>query len=86
MKQIEKLVGQIAELKGYATNKSQAIEMGLSSYIDVEFNSAYGGYRVVMVNISNGGHFGALGESASCTRKSKGAMMSFLEGYINALS
>ena len=86
MKQVQNLVEQIASLKGYAISKDEAISKGLQSYIAVEYASHYGGYRVVMVDVSNGGHGGALGESSSCARRSKSKMIDFLQGYLNALN
>ena len=86
MKQVKLLVEQIANIKGYAISKDDAINMGLYSYIEVEYNNAYGGYRVVMVRVDSGGHFGALGESSICPRRSKSKMIDFLKGYLNGLN
>ena len=86
MKTIEKLVSEIASIKGFATNKEEAINNGQTEYIEVEFASCYGGYRVNMVQVRNGAHHGALGESSSCPRRTKGKMIIFLEGYINGLN
>lgn len=86
MKQVKLLVEQIANIKGYAISKDDALNKGLQSYIEVEYSNAYGGYRVVMVRVEGGGHFGALGESSICPRRSKSKMIAFLQGYLNALN
>ena len=86
MKQVQYLVEQIASLKGLAISEDEAIAKGLQSYIAVEHASHYGGYRVIMVNVSNGGHGGALGESSACSRRTKSKMVDFLQGYLNAIS
>jgi hypothetical protein len=86
MKQIEKLVSEIALIKGFATNKDEAINNGLTEYIEVEFASCYGGYRINMVQVKNGAHHGALGESSACPRRTKGKMIEYLEAYINGLN
>lgn len=85
MKDIKILVAKIAEIKGLATSKEQAIEMGLTSYLYVEYSSYYGGYRVCSVTVDSGSHFGALGESSICARRTKSKMIAFLNGYLNAL-
>lgn len=86
MKQVQYLVSLIAQIKGLAISEDEAIEKGLQSYLAVEHSSHYGGYRVVSVNILNGGHGGALGESSACSRRTKSKMVDFLQGYLNAIS
>lgn len=85
MKDIKILVAKIAEIKGLATSEKQAIELGLKHYLEVEYASCYGGYRVCSVSVEHGGHSGALGESSICARRTKSKMIAFLNGYLNAL-
>ena len=85
MKEVKILVAKIAEIKGLATSEKQAIEMGLKHYLDAEYASCYGGYRICSVSVETGGHSGALGESSICARRTKSKMIVFLNGYLNDL-
>lgn len=60
-KTLQYFVELIAEKANLATNKEQAIKMGLDKYLYLEYNSVYGGYRLVNVGINNGAHYGAFG-------------------------
>jgi len=86
MKQIQKLVEDIAKIAGLPISRQQANEMQKDYFLHIEYARHYGGYRVVNVNVKHGGHSGAFGESASCGRRSKGQMIDFLTGYLNAIS
>lgn len=85
MKEVQLFVAQISEISGLATSKEQAIELGLKHFLSVDNVAHYGGYRVCSVSVENGGHSGAFGESSVCKRRTKKEMLSFLNGYLNAL-
>jgi len=86
MKYLNQILEDIAELAGLSTSKDAAIKNGHDRYLQLEYNSAYGGYRLVNVLVKNGGHNGAFGESSSCARVSKKEMQSYLNGLLNGLS
>jgi hypothetical protein len=84
MKEIKQLVGEIASKFNLAINKEDAINKNQDKYIYCEFASCYGGYRLVMVGVSNGGHYGAFNESSCCSRRGKKEMVSYLNGLLNS--
>lgn len=81
MKNLQILLANIAHLLDLAITKQGAIDKGYDYYL--EYNSNYGGYRLVNVNITNGGHRGAFGESSACARRSLKVMTAYLEGVYN---
>jgi len=62
-KEIDALVIELAETAGLSTSKEQAIAKGHKAYLSSEYASVYGGYRLIMVNVTNGAHGGAFGYS-----------------------
>jgi len=55
------LLADLAGMTNQATSKDTAVSMGKSHYLYIEYSSAYGGYRIVNVGVSNGSHAGAFG-------------------------
>jgi len=60
-KDLQYFVELIAKKTGLATNKEQAIKLGLDKYLYLEYNSVYGGYRLVNIQVGTGAHYGAFG-------------------------
>ena len=85
MKNLNIIVKDIASLLNLATSKSESIEKGFTHYIELEYNSNYGGYRLNSVNNQHGGHSGVFGESASCPRRSLKVMEAYLNGLYNGI-
>lgn len=90
MKQLNQILELIASELNLATNKKQAIELNLHYYLNLDYNSVYGGYRLINVAVDGGGHFGAFGGSScdgsSCdARRTKKEMESYLEGLYNGV-
>lgn len=83
MKNLNIILENIAHLLNLATSKEEAIEKGYDYYLELEYNSHYGGYRLNNVNITNGGHRGAFGESSTCSRRSLKVMEAYLNGIYN---
>lgn len=78
MKEIKRLLQEIADGSGIATNKG-SLE---GRHLAMEYASCYGGYRAIMVDDKSGGHGGAFGESSCVGRRSKKEMIAFLEGVL----
>lgn len=58
-KQISQLVKEVADLAGLANNKAAAVAANQPSYLSFENAACYGGYRLIMVGVNNGAHYGA---------------------------
>ena len=82
MKKLNILLSEIATVLNLATSKEGALKLGQTEFLELDYSSIYGGYRVVNVNINSYAHGGALGCSDTCNRKSLKAMTSFLEGFL----
>ena len=82
MKKLNILLEQVATVLNLATSKEQALKLGQTEFLKLDYSSTYGGYRIVNVNINSYAHSGALGCSDTCERKSLKAMTSFLEGVL----
>ena len=83
---IKSLVNRIAELTKKASSYNEAIEKGLNSYLTLDFNSNYGGYNLVSVNIEGGGHGTAFYCFSSCGNRLKYKdMVNKLESFICGL-
>lgn len=67
-KEIDLLVAELAKEAGLTTSKEAAKQAGQTHYLDTDYNSVYGGYRLVMVNTQGGGHAGAFGYSGTEAR------------------
>ena len=79
--ELQNLLRTISELSGISTDKKE----GEKYHLYLDFAACYGGYRLVMVNNENGGHFGAFGESSCCGRLSAGKMADKLRTIVNTL-
>ena len=79
--ELQNLLRTISELSGISTDKKE----GEKYHLYLDFAACYGGYRLVMVNNENGGHFGAFGESSCCGRLSAGKMADKLRTIENTL-
>jgi len=84
-KQISQLVKEAADLAGLANNKKQAIELGQKSYLAFENAAVYGGYRLIMIGVDNGAHYGAFNMGSTCPRLKPAAFADMLIGLINGL-
>ena len=82
MKKLNMLLEQVATVLNLATSKEQALKLGQTEFLELDYSSIYGGYRVVNVNINSYAHGGALGCSDTCNRKGLKAMTSFLKGVL----
>lgn len=81
--QLDNLLTDIAGVnENLSACEDQAIKRGHTKYLQLEYAACYGGYRVVMVNITNGGHSGAFGLSSACERISFNEMQHFLSGIL----
>lgn len=83
MKNLNIILENIAHLLTLATTKEEAIEKGYDYYLALEYASHYGGYRLVYIDIVNGSHRGAFGESSICSRRSLKEMTAYLNGVYN---
>lgn len=83
MKRLNIIIENIAYLLNLTTSKEEAIEKGHDYYLTLEYASHYGGYRLVNVNITNGGHRGAFGEGSACSRRPLKVMEAYLNGIYN---
>jgi hypothetical protein len=81
-KTLEALLVEIAQNTNQATSEAQAIEMGKDRYLQLEYASVYGGYRVVNVKVVNGGHSGAFGGNGCEARLSAKKMEINLRGVL----
>ena len=79
--ELQNLLQTISKLSGISTDKKE----GEKYHLYLDFAACYGGYRLVMVNNENGGHFGAFGESSCCERLSAGKMADKLRTIVNTL-
>ena len=79
--ELNTLLKRVSELSQISTEKKE----GERYHLYLDFNSCYGGYRLVLVSNTTGGHFGAFGESSSCGRLSAQNMAAKLQTIINVL-
>lgn len=84
-KEINDLVKSIADLAGLSNNKAQAKESGHESYLTYENAACYGGYRLIMIGVSNGAHYGAFNMSSCCARLKPAVFAEMLKGIIYGL-
>lgn len=81
-KRLELLVNRISVLSGIPTIDTK--KEG-DNFLFLEYASHYGGYRLVLVNGSNGGQAGVFGESSITPRRNAKVMEAYLEGLNNGL-
>jgi hypothetical protein len=79
-KQIETKLQYIAKLANLPTSRQQAIEMNQDKYLQCEYASCYGGYRLINISVESGGHFGAFGLSSTMGRLKANEFYNFLDG------
>lgn len=60
-KLLNNLLADLASITGQATTEDAAKLLGKSHYLQLEYNSIYGGYRLVNGAVQNGSHSGAFG-------------------------
>ena len=83
--QISNLVKEISDLSGLANNKAKAKELGQDKYLSFENAACYGGYRLIMIGVANGAHYGAFNMSSTCARLKPSAFADMLNGIISGL-
>lgn len=83
--QISQLVKEIADLSGLVNNKKAAIEANQDKYLSYENAACYGGYRLIMVGVTNGAHYGAFNMSSCCARLKPAVFAEMLNGIIYGL-
>lgn len=83
MKEIKELLKDVAKKYNLDLSKEEAIKNNKDKYLTIDFASCYGGYRLVMVDVKNGGHYGVFGQSSCCSRISKKEMVCYLNGLAN---
>lgn len=67
-KEIQRAFDHLAQISGYATTKSEAIERKQDKFMAIDYAPIYGGYRLVAIGVSNGGHYGIFDMSSSGAR------------------
>lgn len=65
-----------------AYSKDNAIHLGHTKYLAVDFASCYGGYRLVNVSVNGGGHSGAFNKSGCEARVSKKQFLMYLGALV----
>lgn len=83
-KLVYRLLERFAEMKGEAISRMQANSMGKDSYLSLDKNFAYGGYRLTRVNVDRGSHCGCYGIGDIDARMSNKVMEAYLKGLINS--
>lgn len=78
MKEVNKLLLEICVKGDFASNKEEALSIGKDKYLQIDYSRTYGGYRLVNVNVINGGHSGAFGQSSCVARLPKSKMLAYM--------
>ena len=78
-KTINELVERVAEVKGFAGYSNRETK---SHYLDADYNSVYGGWRLNWIDSKTGGHNNLQGLSSTATRLSTREFYQFLRGLI----
>ncbi len=81
-KEISNTLQVLANRSGLALSKEEAIEKNQKEYLYLEYNSYYGGYRLVMVQINSGGHNNAFGISGMSKRLKASEIVIQIQGII----
>lgn len=84
-KHIESVFKMLCEEASLPMSKQQAIDEGKTQYCTFEYASNYGGYRLMMVNVEGGGHWGAFNESSMIPRVKAGEFYNKLNLMYNTL-
>jgi hypothetical protein len=86
MKKLNLILVKIANKLDLATNEKEAISKGQTRYLELEYSSFYGGYRLVNVGVENGAHYGAFNESSCVARRSNKKMEAYLSGILTGIN
>lgn len=81
---LEKLLNEFANIRGEATSETQAISIGRDSFLILDHNSTYGGYRLTRVVLPNHSERGCYGVGGMDKRMNKATMELYLQALINA--
>lgn len=79
---LENLLSEIGAKSNKATSHEQAKQMGVDKFLQLEYASCYGGWRVVNVGVANGAHYGAFGGNGCEARLSAAKMYEKLNGIL----
>ena len=82
---LNNLLADLAGMTGQATSKEQALKLDKPHYLNIEYNSSYGGYRLINVNTQSGGHSGAFGDTGCEDRLNAKSMEVKLRSLITGL-
>lgn len=80
--QTSALLIELGKISGLSINRDQAIERKDKAYLMVEYSSAYGGYRLVSVNVDGGGQSGAFYRSGCEARVNFKTFLLYLSSLI----
>ncbi len=83
--QIANLIADIAKLAGLSNSRQSATAANQTHYLTYENAAVYGGYRLIMVNVINGGHAGAFGGNGSEPRLKPSVFIVKLQGILAGL-
>jgi hypothetical protein len=84
-KQLNDLLRRICDKTGKANSRKQAESHGMTSYIMLDYASAYGGYRIETVNMPNMSRSGAFGGNGCEARMKSKEMEGFMRGILAGL-
>ena len=86
-KLLQKLLEDIAAATDQATTPEQAKKDGKTSYLALENAACYGGYRMIAVNLQNGGHRSPLPNMSSIETRHTGKIMEiYMRGILIGLN
>lgn len=81
---LSKLLTEFAKLRGEALSDQQAKDMGKTSFLRLDHNATYGGYRLTRVKLDNYSECGCYGIGDMDKRMNKATMELYLQALINA--
>lgn len=84
-KEISQLIAKISQLTGIANSRKSAIENGQDKFLSYENAACYGGYRLIMIGVNNGAHYGAFNWSSTEPRLKPAVFAERLNGLIVGL-
>lgn len=83
---LQAILERICTITGDCTSETQAKEKGKENYLYIEYNSVYGGYRLVRVKVDTGAHCNPFpGMTAEEARHSAKIMSVYLHGILIGL-
>jgi|GEM_PF-4612607 len=83
--QISQLIKEVCDLTGLKNNKQAAIAGGQKAYLTYENAAVYGGYRLIMVQVATGAHYGAFQWGSTEPRVKAAIFADRLNGLIAGL-